>query len=212
MPASRSTRPRRCGWRGDLGRTLDQLLVEEVPLRALADLEVAPELSEHWETSLGVLAAVLDRWPGELARLGRIDLADRRNRLLDRAAKALADGRRQGFVVAAGITTAAPAVARLLRAVSRLPQGHGACCRRSISPCRRAEWRHCRSARMRTGGRADRDASAISPEAAARPDGRGARRGGALALGRRAGRARRAQPGDRPMRWRRRRSPANGRI
>ncbi|HLZ79821.1 MAG TPA: double-strand break repair protein AddB [Sphingomonas sp.] len=106
-----------------LGRTLDQMMVEEVPIRALADLDVEADLSEHWQRALGVLAAVLARWPGELAAMGRIDQADRRNRLLDRAAAAWGEQTPQGFVVAAGITDTAPAVARLLRAIARLPEG-----------------------------------------------------------------------------------------
>ena len=106
-----------------LGRTLDQMMVEDVPIRALADLDVEADLSEHWQRALGVLTAVLARWPGELAAMGRIDQADRRNRLLDRAAAVWRGRAPQGFVVAAGITDTAPAVARLLRAIARLPDG-----------------------------------------------------------------------------------------
>ncbi|WP_157216917.1 double-strand break repair protein AddB [Flavisphingomonas formosensis] len=106
----------------DLGRTLDQMLVEQIPLRRLEDV-VGAELTEHWQRSLGLLRIILDRWPEELARLGRIELADRRNRLLDRIAQSWLREPPDGFVVAAGITTAAPAVARLLRAVADLPNG-----------------------------------------------------------------------------------------
>ena len=106
-----------------LGRTLDQMMVEDVPIRALAELDVEADLSEHWQRALGVLTAVLARWPGELEAMGRIDQADRRNRLLDRAAAAWRERSPQGFVVAAGITDTAPAVARLLRAIARLPDG-----------------------------------------------------------------------------------------
>ena len=107
---------------GDLARTLDQLLIEEVEPRGLADA-VAPELSQHWQASLRVLETILDRWPEALRAFGRIDLADRRNRLLDRAAGRWRETPPAGFVVAAGITTSAPAVARLLRTISRLPGG-----------------------------------------------------------------------------------------
>jgi len=104
-------------------RTLDQMMAEEVEPRRLADLAVAPELSEHWQRALGVFAAVLARWPGELERIGRIDLADRRNRLLDRVSRRWRETPPQGFVVAAGVVASAPAIARLLRTVARLPQG-----------------------------------------------------------------------------------------
>jgi ATP-dependent helicase/nuclease subunit B len=108
----------------DLARTLDQLLVEEVPSARL--LEIAadlPELSEHWQKSLDRLQLILDHWPALLKERGRIDLADRRNRLLDGLAGRWRMHPPRGFVVAAGITTGAPAVARLLRTVSRLPSG-----------------------------------------------------------------------------------------
>ena len=106
----------------DLARTLDQLLVEEIAPRNLAE-SVAPELSGHWQASLRILEVILERWPRKLAEIGRIDLADRRNRLLARAARRWGEAAPAGFVVAAGITTSAPAVARLLRTVARLPEG-----------------------------------------------------------------------------------------
>ncbi|WNO52731.1 double-strand break repair protein AddB [Stakelama saccharophila] len=108
---------------GDLARTLDQLLVEEVDPAALRTLELDDLLSQHWRRSLSLFELVLDRWPEELARLGRIDLADRRRRLLDRVGRAWRAAPPPSFVCAAGITTAAPAVARLLRVVADLPQG-----------------------------------------------------------------------------------------
>ena len=108
---------------GELARTLDQLLVEEIAPGALADLAVAPELSLHWQKSLGVLRIVLERWPIELRALGRIDRVDRQNRLLRGVARRWRDTPPPGFVVAAGVTQSGGAVAGLLRAVSRLPAG-----------------------------------------------------------------------------------------
>ncbi len=108
---------------GDLARTLDQLLIEEVPPQKLRDLEIDSELSEHWQRSLALFELVLTRWPDELARLGRVDLAERRSRLLAKVARQWRDAPPAGFVCAAGITTSAPAIARLLRVVSEMPQG-----------------------------------------------------------------------------------------
>jgi ATP-dependent helicase/nuclease subunit B len=108
----------------DLGRTLDQLLVEEVdPFRLESIAADVPDLSAHWQASLERLRLILREWPRELARLGRIDLAERRNRLLDAVARRWRSDPPRGFVVAAGITTTAPAVARLLGVVARLPRG-----------------------------------------------------------------------------------------
>ncbi|WP_109807003.1 double-strand break repair protein AddB [Sphingosinithalassobacter portus] len=108
---------------GDLARTLDQLLVEEVAPRALREIDVGAELSEHWQRSLALFELVLTRWPEELARFGRIDLADRRARLIGRVARRWREVPPPGFICAAGITTSAPAIARLLRVVSELPRG-----------------------------------------------------------------------------------------
>lgn len=108
---------------GELGRTLDQLLAEEVDPRRLRTLDLGEDLSGHWARALDLFTIVLDRWPAELARRGAIDLADRRARLMRRLATRWRATPPAGFVCAAGITTAVPAVARLLRVVSEMPRG-----------------------------------------------------------------------------------------
>ena len=108
----------------DLARTIDALLIQEVPVASLAEAAAdAPDLAIHWQRSIETLQVILSAWPVELGRLGRIDLADRRNRLLRRLAKRWSDTPPVGFTVAAGITTAAPAVVALLRSVAFMPGG-----------------------------------------------------------------------------------------
>ncbi|MFD1611353.1 PD-(D/E)XK nuclease family protein [Sphingomonas tabacisoli] len=106
----------------ELARTLDQLHVESVAPRRLRDIDVG-ELTEHWARSLKLFELVLDRWPKDLERLGRIDLSDRRNRLLARLSRRWRETPPPGFVVAAGISTAAPAVAGLLRTIAFMTNG-----------------------------------------------------------------------------------------
>ncbi|MDT8758311.1 double-strand break repair protein AddB [Sphingomonas psychrotolerans] len=108
---------------GDLATTLDQLLIEEVPPRALREIELSQELSAHWERSLALFEVVLTRWPRELERLGRIDLAERRRRLIDKVARSWRTAPPAGFVCAAGVAAPAPVFARLLRTIAGLPQG-----------------------------------------------------------------------------------------
>ena len=108
---------------GELARTLDTLMVEEVALGALKALAMPEPLSEHWERSLALFERVAARWAAELAASGRVELAERRRRLYDRTAAAWTANPPAGFVCVAGVTSAAPAVARLLRAVAELPQG-----------------------------------------------------------------------------------------
>jgi ATP-dependent helicase/nuclease subunit B len=108
----------------DLGRTLDNLLVEEVDPRQLADAATdAPDLAGHWQVSLDRLRAIVAEWPKRLSELGRIDLAQRRNLLLRALAQRWATEPPPGFTVAAGITTTAPAIAALLARVAELPEG-----------------------------------------------------------------------------------------
>ena len=108
---------------GELARTLDQLLVEEVEPAALKTLELAEALSTHWERALATFSVVLDRWPAELAAMGCIDAAERRRLLLDRATARWTEQPPAALVCAAGISDSAPAVARLLRQVARSANG-----------------------------------------------------------------------------------------
>ncbi len=107
----------------DLAATLDQLVAAEISPTALRAVQVAAELSVHWQKSLDLFAVLLDRWPQALTRLGMINAATRRNILLTRAADLWREQPPPGFIVAAGITTAAKAVDRLLYTVARLPHG-----------------------------------------------------------------------------------------
>ncbi|HEX8525689.1 double-strand break repair protein AddB [Allosphingosinicella sp.] len=108
----------------DLARTLDQLLFEEIAPARLRDFAAdLPDLSLHWQKSLDQLELILGEWPRILAERGRIDLADRRNRVLAGLARRWRGAPPPGFVAAAGITVTAPAVAGLLGTVARLPDG-----------------------------------------------------------------------------------------
>ena len=108
----------------DLARTLDALTIEEVPASKLKEVAFeTDDLAGHWQLSLDRLQAIIQAWPDELARRGAIDLTERRNRLLRATAERWASNPPPDFTVAAGITTAAPAVAALLRTISRMAGG-----------------------------------------------------------------------------------------
>lgn len=106
-----------------LGAVLDQMQVEQVALSALRDLDLSADLSRHWQTSLAMFEILMARWPEELARTRCIDLAERRNRLFERLGARWGAHPPAGMVVAAGISTSAPAVARLLRRIGEMPRG-----------------------------------------------------------------------------------------
>lgn len=108
----------------DLARTLDQLIVEDVDPARLAEVgQDDPDLAGHWQVSLDRLQAILADWPRELAARGAIDLTERRNRLLHAMAERWRRSSPPGFTVAAGITTAVPAVAELLRVLADMAGG-----------------------------------------------------------------------------------------
>jgi ATP-dependent helicase/nuclease subunit B len=108
----------------DLARTLDALLIEEIAPAKLRDaVNETTELAKHWEKSLEKLKVIYELWPQILADSGLIDLTERRNSLLHDLADRWDDQPPQGFTVAAGITTAAPAVAAVVARVARMPEG-----------------------------------------------------------------------------------------
>ncbi len=107
---------------GELGRVLDQLHVERVAPAQLREIDTGL-LSSHWQKALDQLAVILVRWPESLAQIGHIDLADRRNRQLAAVADRWRAEPPPGFVIAAGISTTAPAVADVLRVVAFSPRG-----------------------------------------------------------------------------------------
>ncbi|PAX09495.1 double-strand break repair protein AddB [Sphingomonas lenta] len=108
---------------GELARTLDQMRLEEIEPERLRELDLTPELSEHWQRSLELFEVILDRWPDELARLGMIDPVDRRSRLISRLSERWAVEPPAGFVCAAGVTDSSPCVSRLMRCVASMRDG-----------------------------------------------------------------------------------------
>jgi ATP-dependent helicase/nuclease subunit B len=110
----------------DMARTIDRLLVEEkAPADLLGDavLDQLGNLADHWKQAIRLFARVQARWQVELAARGEVDAATRRNLLFDRAARRWKDTPPPLPIIAAGVTSAAPALARLLRVVADLPQG-----------------------------------------------------------------------------------------
>mgnify|MGYP001418594792 CR=1 FL=1 len=109
-----------------IAETMDRLLVEDIaPEDLLGErvLDVVGSVAGHWQNSLRRFARVQARWRVELAEMGRVDAATRRNLLFAHAAESWRAEPPATPIVAAGVTSAAPALARLLRVVSELPEG-----------------------------------------------------------------------------------------
>ena len=110
----------------EAGATMDRLLVEDIGPEQLVDEKVVgvfPDLSKHWQDSIRLFANVQVKWLAWLSANGVTDAAARRNRLFDAARKAWKANPPETPIVAVGVTSAAPALAKLLRVVSELPQG-----------------------------------------------------------------------------------------
>lgn len=110
----------------EMGRTIDRLLVEGVDPARLGGDEVkalVDELAAHWERSTAEFRAVYALWSTELAERGEIDAPERRNRLFGDASRRWKAAPPAHPLVAAGVTSASPALARLLRVVAETPKG-----------------------------------------------------------------------------------------
>ena len=110
----------------EIGRTMDRLLIEGIaPIDLMSEsiVGIVGELAGHWTENTRAFLMVQQHWIAELAWRGQIDAPERRNRLFDHAARRWRETPPEHPVVAAAVTSASPALAKLLRVVSELPQG-----------------------------------------------------------------------------------------
>ncbi|MEZ5735747.1 MAG: PD-(D/E)XK nuclease family protein [Novosphingobium sp.] len=110
----------------DAGQTMDRLLVEGItPDDLLSDrvIGIVGELAKHWVDSTRTFLTVQAHWLSELDARGEVDAPARRNLLFDHAAKRWKETPPEHPIVAAGVTSASPSLAKLLRVVSELPRG-----------------------------------------------------------------------------------------
>jgi len=110
----------------ELGRTMDRLLVEGIaPDDLLSErvVGIVGEQARHWAESTRTFLLVQAHWLAELLARGEVDAPARRNLLFDHAARRWRESPPEHPIVAAGVTSASPSLARLLRVVAELPRG-----------------------------------------------------------------------------------------
>lgn len=110
----------------DMGATMDRLLVEGIAPEELFEervLALFPELADHWQESTRSFANIQARWLALLDQRGEVDAPTRRNRLFEHAAQRWRETPPSEAIVAAGVTSASPSLAKLLRTISELDQG-----------------------------------------------------------------------------------------
>ncbi len=111
----------------ELSHLFDDLTTAGVPIERLNTL-VPQDLDPYFQISLEFLRIARTAFSGFLDEEGLVEPAVRRDRLMDAEGQRLAAlgrqlGQGMGPVIAAGSTGSMPATARLLRVISRLPNG-----------------------------------------------------------------------------------------
>ncbi|MET1754859.1 double-strand break repair protein AddB [Novosphingobium sp. RD2P27] len=109
----------------EIGRTMDRLAVEGIaPIDLMSDtaLGIVGELAEHWREATRTFLKVQQYWLADLAERGEVDPPERRNRLFEHAARRWSEAPPANPIVACGVTSASPALARLLRVISQSPR------------------------------------------------------------------------------------------
>ena len=110
----------------ETARTMDRLAVEDIALGDLLQERVSGivgDLAQHWQQTTRQFARVQARWQAELEARGEVDPPVRRNALFEYAAARWQANPPPHGVVAAGVTSASPALAKLLRVIAHLPKG-----------------------------------------------------------------------------------------
>jgi ATP-dependent helicase/nuclease subunit B len=105
----------------ELAHLMDDFITAGLPFSAIEEA-VEGELDRYWERSRDFLKIVGDAWEAHLKERGRIDSAERRDKLLEREARRL-ENYRGGPVIAAGSTGTLPKVAELLRVIAHHEHG-----------------------------------------------------------------------------------------
>jgi ATP-dependent helicase/nuclease subunit B len=106
-----------------LAEALDTLLAEEIDPERLREAVADADMAHHWQETLAFLELIISAWPPERERLG---MSEGGTRLTAAIAALIARWQAappQTPVIAAGITSTTPAIARLLKAVLALPHG-----------------------------------------------------------------------------------------
>jgi ATP-dependent helicase/nuclease subunit B len=121
MPLIAPAPPAAVALADDLARLFDDLTIADLKLEVLKDAAL-PEHDQYWRISFEFLEIAHREWSKILVAAGLSDPAARRDALLKREAERIANDS-SGPVIAAGSTGTLPAVANLLGAIARRPDG-----------------------------------------------------------------------------------------
>lgn len=108
---------------GAIGKIIDEFYEVELPLAKAAVVLASDNLPPQLEQSIDLIRSVIERWGAKLARTGRVDVALRRERILEQLRRQWQDRPPAYFVCVADIVERGHAMVRLLRTISELPEG-----------------------------------------------------------------------------------------
>ncbi len=109
---------------GELARLQDDMITREVPWSRLDTLVPRGEMDAYFEVTLEFLKIARDLWPNLLNERQMIDIAERRDRLIDAETVRLATTLAADPGDRCGSSTASmPSTAKLLAAIAHLPNG-----------------------------------------------------------------------------------------
>jgi ATP-dependent helicase/nuclease subunit B len=101
-----------------IAAAIDQLDIEQISLKQIQDTDRRDDLSIHWQSAYRDFITIAEGYQNALSVAGLLNPSARRNMLLDRFSSRLPAMALAGDIIAVGITTAAPALARLLKAIA----------------------------------------------------------------------------------------------
>ncbi len=104
-----------------LAATIDELNTEKITLCDFPMLQSDHNLASHWQNAYGDLLTIWPKYMQILEYRKLQDASNRRNQLLDRFANSISNGSVPARLFAAGISTSAPAIAAVIRAVALQP-------------------------------------------------------------------------------------------
>jgi inactivated superfamily I helicase len=107
-----------------LADLIDELEVDLVDFTQIHDIAIDADLAGHWQSAYGQLLLILPAYHAALSARKLMGPAERRNHLLAALERRLAENMVESPIIAVGITTSAKAVARVLRRVALMPNGH----------------------------------------------------------------------------------------
>ena len=107
---------------GELATLIDELAIENVAWHRIEPLGT-DDFDRYWRITLDFLDVAITQYPMILQDLERVDAATHQIALVDAECERLLSGEARGPVIVAGSTGTNSATARLIAAVSTLPQG-----------------------------------------------------------------------------------------